>query len=752
MSATTSFAPEPVLVGTKLRVPSVRPGFVARPAHVERLTGQRAQRLTLVCAPAGWGKTTLLCEWHAAPAERRAFAWLSLDWADDDPVRFWRYVIGALRTVSPDLGSAAEAALPGAGPDLADVVVAPLINELAALRTPLVLVLDDYHVIHTDAIHDSIAFLLRHLPASAHLAIASRSEPPLPLPALRAAADVTEIRAADLRFSSSEAEALLNGSLGLDLDAVDVELLRDRTEGWAAGLQLAALSARGVDDRHGFAVAFAGDDRQIGDYLQEVLADQTPELREFLLCTSILERMCASLCDAVTGLHDAAAQLEAVERANLFLVPLDTRRSWFRYHHLFGELLRHELVAAAPEIVPALHRRASAWHRAHGNVDEAIAHATAAGDFRDAADLIAEHWRPVWSQGQTQTVKRWIEALPREAVLADARLCLARGWAVLYVDSDECDRWRRVAEEAPLPGPFHDGTRSLEEGAAILRAAHANLSGDVGGALEAARRALDHNRDETAPSRMVASTHLGMAAYYAGDLDAARAAFEDTLHAPLADEWPSVGLVALGNLAAIYADLGELERGKETLARTERAIEAFRAHETPFACRSWIARGKLLEADGDLPAAEASFERAVTLARRANTQLVHAHALLALAMVRRRRRAHGEARTAVRDARRVLADCRDPGMVGELLAKAERALQLAPAPRGSGGPPGDPDLSERELAVLRLLATDLSQREIASELFVSFNTVKSHVRSLFRKLGVAGRADAVSRARELGLV
>jgi LuxR family maltose regulon positive regulatory protein len=752
MTAGAALRFEPELVATKLNVPRLRPGLVQRRELVSRLVAANDRKLTLVCAPAGWGKSTLLSEWHASSDESRPFAWVSLDAADQDPVRFWSYAIGALRTVEPQLGAASTAALRSAGPDLLDVVVTPVINELAALPAPIVLVLDDYHLVRSEPVHTSLAFALRHLPPTLHLAIASRADPPLPLGALRAAGEMTEIRAADLRFDEAEAGKLLNGSLGLRLDPGDVELLRRRTEGWAAGLQLAALSARTLENRHAFARDFAGSDRLLGDYLREVLADQGESLRDFLLQTSVLERLSAPLCNAVTGRGDAAAQLDAVERANLFLVSLDNRREWHRYHHLFRELLQHELNRAAPELAPELHRRASAWHREHGNADEAIAHATAAGDYGDAGELIARHWRPVWSQGQFETVVRWLDALPPDAVLDDARLCLARGWTALYLgDPDVCDRWRRSAEQAPVPAPLQDGTTSLEEGAAILEAAHANLGGNARGAVDAARRALAHNRDASSPSRVVANVHLGLGAYYTGDLATAEAALAEALRSPVSDETASVRVAALGNLAAVHVGTHALDRAEQTLAETDRAIEHFHVQESGFACRSWIARGELLRLRGDRAASEVAFDRAVTLARRVGSRLVIAHGLLARALLERRRGAHVAARNSVREARHVLAVCPDAGTVGELLATAEKVVQLA-----SRSPTITPaqvaELSARELAILRLLASDLSQREIGSELYISLNTVKSHTRSIFRKLGVSTRSEAVERGRNLTLL
>src|SRR3954469_1911822 len=408
-------APRFVLVTTKLHVPEPRPGLVARSELLARLAAEADGRLTLVCAPAGWGKSLLLAGWHASEAERRPFAWVSLDPGDDDPVRFWSYVIGALRTVEPGLGDAALAALPTAGPALLEAVLPMLVNELAEIPRPIVLVLDDYHVLHDEVIHASVAFLLRHLPRTVHVAIASRFDPPLALSRLRAAGEVVEVRAGDLQFSHDEADALLNDMLALGLDRADVTLLRERTEGWPAGLALAALSLRDQGDRSAFIHAFAGDDRHIGEYLHDVISEQPRPVREFLLRTAILERLCAPLCDAVTGGSDSAALLAEAYRSNLFLVALDDRGRWFRYHHLFRDLLREELARSEPELVAELHRRASVWHESNGDVDDAIFHATAGGRIDSAAELIAQHWRPAF-QVSPRTVARWLRALPPEAM------------------------------------------------------------------------------------------------------------------------------------------------------------------------------------------------------------------------------------------------------------------------------------------------------------------------------------------------
>src|SRR5499427_8482030 len=460
-AASTGAPAGPVLVAAKLHVPALRAGMVSRGELVGRLADAGECKLVLVCAPAGWGKTSVLSQWHAAagPGE---FAWAAL------------------------------AALPNAAGDLAGAVLPSLINELAAAGRRLVLVLDDYHCVRNESIHASVAFLLRHLPPNVQLAIATRADPPLPLGSLRAAGEVLEIRAAQLRFSDAEARALLNDSLVLDLEPAEVALLRERTEGWPAGLRLAALSLRDHDDPKAFVAAFAGDDRQITDYLHEFVAAQPRRLREFLLRTSILERLCAPVCDAVTGRSDGVARLEEVQRANLFLVSLDSRGQWFRYHHLFRDLLRLELARAEPGRTAGLHRRACAWYSAQGDVDEAIGHATAAGDFAVACDLIAGHWLPLFNLGQAETVARWIDTLPRECAVADARVCLARAWAALQPGVvEEMESWLRAAERAvPLESSPGIDIASVEGSAALLRQTSALLIGDVAGAQVAGSRAL----------------------------------------------------------------------------------------------------------------------------------------------------------------------------------------------------------------------------------------------------------------------
>ncbi len=367
----TAAGPErDVLLATKLHIPRTRPGFVARPRLAERLAEGTAQELVLVCTPAGFGKTTLLADW--ARAGQRPVGWLSLDDADNDPVRFWRHVAAALDGVLPGVAERVGALLQGAQSASFQAVVATLVNELAGGFDEVVLVLDDYHLIDAPPVHASLAFLLEHLPPSLRLVVASRADPPLPLARLRARGQLAELRAADLRFTLEEAAELLRTAVGSELPDAAVAALGDRTEGWVAGLQLAALSLRGRGDITAFVEGFSGSHRYVLDYLAEEVLDRQPEpLRAFLLETSVLGRLSGPLCQAVTGRADSQALLEAVERANLFLVPLDEVRGWWRYHHLFADLLRARLHQERPERVPELHQAAAAWSEGHGLVDDA---------------------------------------------------------------------------------------------------------------------------------------------------------------------------------------------------------------------------------------------------------------------------------------------------------------------------------------------------------------------------------------------
>ena len=546
------------LLETKLYVPRSRRGLVPRPRLSERLDRGAASTLMLVSAPAGFGKTTLLTEWlaagPAAPGDERLAAWLSLDQSDNDPASFWTYVIAALRTAAPGVGESALTLLQAPQPPPIETVLTALLNDLAAMTREIVLVLDDYHVIDTRAVQDGMAFLLDHAPPGLHVVIAGRADPALPLARLRARGELAETRAAELRFTPDEAAAYLNETMGLPLTARDVAALEGRTEGWIAALQLAALSMQGRDDVAGFIAGFAGDDRYVVDYLaEEVLQRQPDRVQAFLLQTSILSRLSGPLCDAVTGQGDGKAMLAALDRGNLFLVALDDRRRWYRYHQLFADVLQARLLDEQPGQVPDLHRRASAWYERSGEPSEAIRHALAAGDFGRAADLVELAIPPMRRARQEATVQGWLAAIPDELIrvrpvlsVASAAASLARG------ELDGVEGWLRDAERcldeaagtgaesqdpsqappAPPAGaddPGDEEFRRLPAGIELYRSALALARGDVPGTARHARRVLDVALEDDHLCRAGAAGLLGLAFWASGDLEAGYASYAECM-------------------------------------------------------------------------------------------------------------------------------------------------------------------------------------------------------------------------------
>jgi LuxR family maltose regulon positive regulatory protein len=536
------------LLETKLHLPRRRGGLVARPRLSERLSRGVESALTLVSAPAGFGKSTLLAESLAAVAvDGRSAAWLSLDRGDNDPMVFWTYVVAALRTATPGVGGSALALLQAPQPPPIDAVLTTLLNDLGALERDVVLVLDDYHVIESREVQDAMAFLLEHVPPQLHLVIASRADPALSLARLRARGELVEIRAAELRFTSEEAAAYLTGVMGLQLTAQDVAVLEGRTEGWIAALQLAALSMLGREDVAGFIAGFAGDDRYIVDYLvEEVLQRQPERVQTFLLQTCVLGRLSGPLCDAVTGQDGGRAMLEALDRGNLFVVALDDRRQWYRYHQLFDDVLRARLLDEQPGQVPELHRRASAWYEQNGERSEAIRHALAARDHERAADLVELALPATRRHRQEATLRGWLEALPEE--LIQVRPVLSNGYAgSLLVRGEvegvearlrDAERWldptpeRRPGSLAGSPEMVvvdEEAFRTLPAAIAVHRAGQARILGDVAGTMAYARRALDLVCEDDDLARGGAAALLALAYWTHGDLGAAQRRYADAM-------------------------------------------------------------------------------------------------------------------------------------------------------------------------------------------------------------------------------
>lgn len=527
------------LLETKLYRPRPRRNAVPRPRLLKQLGGWIESGLTIVSAPAGFGKSTLLAEWladaFAGSTDERAAAWLSVDDADNDPARFWTYAIAALRRVAPDVGTEALGLLDTPGhPSVPGALLTGLLNDLAGVDRELVLVIDDYHLIEAPAVHEGVAFVVANRPPNLHLILASRADPPLPLARLRARGELVEIRAADLRFSKEEASEYLTRVMNLPLSPEQVSTLEDRTEGWIAALQLAALSMRDRDDIAGFIAAFTGDERYIVDYLvEEVLENVPTDVRSFLLESSILSRMNASLADAVTALGGSRGMLDALDRTNLFLVPLDDHRRWFRYHHLFAEVLQARLSDERPDDVPGLHRRASAWFAEHGDQDAAIHHALAASDYELAARLIEEAIPAMGRDRREATLRAWMEALPAETFRTRPVLSLGFVGALLSTGElvgveerlRDAERWGETdAAPGDLDQPVVADTaelRSLPGSIAIYRSGLSLAQGDATATLHHARRALDLLETSDHYRRGAAAALEGLALWGQGDLEGA---------------------------------------------------------------------------------------------------------------------------------------------------------------------------------------------------------------------------------------
>ncbi|MDQ4083135.1 MAG: LuxR C-terminal-related transcriptional regulator [Actinomycetota bacterium] len=523
----------PILT-TKLYVPPPRPHAVLRPRLTGHLNGGLHGKLTLVSAPAGFGKTTLLSEWLSDC--RRPAAWLSLDRGDNDFTRFLAYLVAALQTIEADLGAGVQSPLQSPQPLPTESVLTTLLNEVTALPDAIVLALDDYHVVDARAVDDALAFLLEHLPPRMHLVIATREDPQLPLARLRARQQLTELRATDLRFTPEEAAEFLKEVMDLDLSTEDIAALESRTEGWIAGLQLAALSMQGRKDTAGFAQAFTGSHRFVLDYLvEEVLQQQPDRVRTFLLQTSILDRLSGPLCDAITGQEDSRGMLEALERANLFVVPLDDERRWYRYHHLFADVLQARAMEEQPDQVPTLHRRASGWYEKNGLPSDAIRHALAAGDFGRAAALIELAARATLMGKREETFMGWLRALPDEEVRRRPVLGVYYALALVSHDLEAAETRLRDAERM-LDGRAHasemvvvdeEEFRALPGIAAITRAYYAGAIGDMSGSVRHARRALDLLPEGEPLWRGAAASLLGLAHWADGDLEAAYRSIAD---------------------------------------------------------------------------------------------------------------------------------------------------------------------------------------------------------------------------------
>jgi LuxR family maltose regulon positive regulatory protein len=888
------------LLSTKLFVPPPRPTLIPRPRLVERLSQGLALPLTLISAPAGFGKTTLISEWRASNAGRDyPLACLSLETDDNDPTRFLTYLVAALGTLKSDLAETALGMLQSPQPPPVQAFLTGLINDLGELDHPFALVLDDYHVINAKPVHEALGFLLDHLPRHMHLVLLTRADPPLPLARMRARDQLVEIRADDLRFTSIESAAFFNQVAGLALSDDDAMALEERTEGWVAGLQLAALamhtphSMQRSEDIARFIAAFTGSHYYVADYLaSEVLNRQPEAVRSFLLQTSILGRMTGELCDCLTGQRDGQAMLRQLETSNLFLIPLDAERRWYRYHHLFADVLRTQLQQAYPDQLAELHQRAAEWYEQNGFVPEAVHHALAAGDQLFVARLMENNAMAMLMRGEAVTVLSWITTIA-PLVGEHPWLAIYQSWA--FICTGQLDQLEHVLQipDQHLSLPVMDAeAEDMRSHVAVIRALATARRGEAQQAITQAQKALDLLPEGDTIIRGTLVFTLGDAYWQTGDLVGARRAFAEASRINKAVGNFLAGVLALSSLAALLTEQGELRRAAEIYqaavqmaTRSDRRMMpaaaqaclglaglAYEWNELDAAGRDvmqalelghrWgnpdtmanthLVQARLQQAQGDTTAAFESLRQAEGLAQGPGVTGVTALRIEALrvrlwlaqanreAVTRWSREQpfdlHGEISyqsqiTYLTQTRILIAQNQadkattllarlleqveaheqmgralevlilqslalaDSGDTAGALTTLARALMLGQSEGyvrvflDEGAPMAEllrhagshgisskyvaellsqfdgeigftPDtqqpliepLTERELEVLRLLAEGLSNQEIANELVVALGTAKTHTASLYRKLDVASRTQAVARARELGLL
>ena len=704
-----------------------------------------AGRLAVVTAPPGFGKSTLLAQWAAA--DPRRFAFVSLEASENDPVELWNCVVGSVREMVPSFGRSVEPMLHSVGGNAVRPLVRRIAAELDQLAEPLVVVLDDYHVIVNPACHASVEALIAHPVSAAHLVVSTRVDPAIPLGRLRASGELVEIRGSDLAFTAEETEELLNTAMGLGLSGGELALLQGRTEGWPAGLQLAALGLRAAGDRERFLSSFGGSNRHIVDYLTEVVLDSVDEdIRRFLLETSILSELSGPLCDAVTGGEGSTAMLETLERSNLFVIALDDQRVWYRYHQLFGELLREQLQLVMPERVAGLHREASGWLAGQGHLDEAIGHAIAAGELEAAAGLVVGGWTARVASGRLTTVLGWLEGFPGGYVPGSAPLSMISAWVNGLLGHDAAAR-RSIQDmlTAGSTGPLPDGATTVEHSAALFNGMF-SLKTDADEQRSAACSVREFRGELRPDFQAVAAFAIGVAEFMGGNYEEARAELEHAAELAMALGGWVVVVDALGFSTQVALMQNRVEDAEALAVRSVQQAGTHGVLDLPHVgyyvatLGAAIARAGRLEEGDDLLGAG--------IGQLADWgPLLAAHARLMRAPVRRQLGDIDGARALLEEAKALLAQCASTAIIGDLVPGVARALSASHR-RGEGWA----DLTDRELHVLRLLGQGLTQREIARQLFLSFHTIHSHTKSVYTRLGVTSRDEAIDRAHQLELL
>jgi LuxR family maltose regulon positive regulatory protein len=657
----------PILL-TKLFIPENRPELVSRSHLVDQLNNGLHRKLTLISAPAGFGKTTVVTNWlHSQEGDALSpflIGWLSLDEDDNDPVRFLTYLITALNRIpglETEIGVGALQMAQASQPPPPQTILTAVINEIAMISNKIVLVIDDYHLIDNQPVHDALVYLLENLPPQLHLVITTREDPPIQISRLRTRGQLNELRAVDLRFSSTETDEFMNQIMGLGLSAKDIAALENRTEGWIAGLQLAAISMQGRSDIPNFIQSFTGSHHFVIDYLvEEVLKHQSEDIRDFLLQTSILDRLTGSLCDAITGQENGQGTLEALERGNLFIIPLDEERHWYRYHHLFGDLLRQRLRQTHKDHLPDLQIKASDWFDRQGRPREAIKHSLAAGDYERAGKLIESVSIDVMEQGGNSTVVRWLSSLPDQVIKDRAYLCVLQAWVLLYSGEIEMAESRLQDAEKALEIQCHeDDGRNPEIINGLIYTNWAYLTflrGQHDQTIEYAQKALDELPDNVPLFRAQTGIYLGVAYRYQGQLQEALSIYNEIL--PIAQQLKGrIAVQVSQNLGDLLWQMTKLNQAQAIL---EKALDITEQHvgrpDMTYCGFIYVLLGRILHQRDELTEAAKLIKKGFSLCKDWNLPEITALSCLDLANIYWTLGKHDEARESYQGAINLFSD------------------------------------------------------------------------------------------------
>jgi LuxR family maltose regulon positive regulatory protein len=739
------------LLTYKYRMPSSRPNIVLRQRLYEQLDEGMRGKITLVSAPPGFGKTTLISEWASGCGH--PVAWLSLDDGDNDPAGFLTCLIAALSTVAANIGEEVLGALQ-AYPSLPiEPVITVLIHEMAAVSHPFLLVLDDYHVIRAETVNRALELLVEHLPPQAHVVICTREDPKLPLAKLRVRGQLTELRGANLRFDLKEASRFLNETMALKLTPEQVAQLETTTEGWVAGLQLAAISLRAHPDTDGFVKSFTGSHKFVLDYLvEEIVQRQSESVQQFLTRTSILERICGSLCEAVVRTVEGQSTLEYLERSNLFLIPLDDERRWYRYHHLFAAVLRQRLqcrtamTGGEEPSAAELHIRASEWHENNGMLLEGFRHAAAAKDVERAARLIEGDGMPLLFRGSAVPILDWLESLPITTLNAKPSLWVTYASALLFASRlAEVESKLQAAEAVLQSARLDEYARDLLGHIASIRATMAVSQHNVDEIFIQSHCALDYLSPGNLPIRAAATSTLAYAYLLQGDLISASRLYTEALMSSQSIGHSIVILMSMLGLGSVHEANRELRLAAATY---QRVLQQAGSSPHPIVCEAYMGLARICMDENDLDAALGYARQGARLARfleHTDRFIVCKLLLVHLLLLQGDR---SEATALFDEIERQLRQHPFEHLASQIV-ELRTLVDAFPGPRKRQL---IEPLSARELEVLRLIAQGCSNQEIGERLFLALSSVKGHNQHIFAKLHVSRRTEAVARARQLGLL